>query len=55
MKETYNLYINGKFIKSEFLDIAPEDYRCSEPPSEISNEDGTIRYVYADDDDNSPY
>jgi hypothetical protein len=52
MKETYNLYINGKFIQHEFLDIAPDEYRGGEPPSEISNEDGTIRCSYADDDDN---
>jgi hypothetical protein len=52
MYESYNLYINGKFIKNEFIDIAPEEYRGREPPSEMSNEDGTIRYVFADEDDN---
>jgi hypothetical protein len=51
MKELYNLYINGKFIKSEFLDITPEEYRGREPPDEISNDDGTVRYVYANEDD----
>lgn len=51
MKEPYNLYVNGKFLRCEHLDIMPDEYRCGEPPSEISNDDGTIRYVYVDDDD----
>ncbi len=52
MKETYNLYIDGKFIQYLFLEIPHDEYRGGEPPSEISNEDGTIRCIYADDDDN---
>jgi len=54
MKELYNVYIEGEFLKSIEIELEEDDLCHGEPPSEISN-DG-LRLVLANEDENKmPY
>jgi hypothetical protein len=51
LKELYNLYINNKYVKSVYIDIPPDEYRSREPPIQIGDLEGMVKYILAEEDD----